>query len=376
MTTSLALEVRTFPARIADLGFSVCLPRDWVAHELPDEDADFSNPVAFVPLAVVTAPHSAMVFAFAARPAYDDGTLHDWARYLLEHNQLEPRAIGSHEVGGVSAIVGEAVQQSDMGPMRVRFAFLEDGKRLVNVTLSAPEMLADTVTKAWFAALDSFALAVPRGASAPPAATAPAEGVVAEPVPPPAGHASGLAAHALADDAATLDPEHPVNANLRDRGVGLTPNVVALHDAEQRATLAAGAVLARFDVPYGWHVIDDGRRTLIFDSANQVQINLNLIALDGRGDDAVLDAIEAEARASYPDPEFMRLRSGRIRALGMRNIHDGGEPLEQYHMLVPGHDGETMLRARVTAAPERSTQACNLAELILESVRFEPFSTA
>src|SRR5262245_43799076 len=121
------LKPRTFPARIANLGFTVKLPEDWIAHELPDEEPDFTNPAQLVPLAVVTAPHSALVFAFAARPGYENGTLHDWAWYLLKNNDLKPRAVGAGQLGQLPAVLGEAVQESDLGTMVVRFAFTEDG---------------------------------------------------------------------------------------------------------------------------------------------------------------------------------------------------------------------------------------------------------
>jgi hypothetical protein len=163
MNPNLKLASRTFPARIAELGFTAQLPADWISHELPNADADFSNPTNLVPLAIVTAPHAAIVFAFAARPAYDDGTLEDWATYLLNHNQLQPRAVGRDVVAGVAAVIGEAVQPSDLGPMVVRFAFLEDGGRLVNLTFTAPELLADSVRDAWFAMLQSFTLETPKG---------------------------------------------------------------------------------------------------------------------------------------------------------------------------------------------------------------------
>ncbi len=129
---------------------------------------NFSNPPLLVPLAIVTAPHAAIVFVFAARPAYDDGTVHDWATYLLNHNQLQPRAIGCDMIAGVRAVVGEAVQPSDLGPMVVRFAFLEDGNRLVNLMLTAPELLADSVRDAWFAMLKSFTLETPKGSRLTP----------------------------------------------------------------------------------------------------------------------------------------------------------------------------------------------------------------
>lgn len=355
-----------FPDRIAELDFSVALPADWIVHELPAEAADFDNPTVLQPLALVTAPHAALIFAFAARPAYGDGTLLDWARYLLEQNKLTPSAIGAHEVAGVPAQVGEATQESELGPLLVRFAFLEDGGRLVNITLTAPEMLAGAVQQAWFAALESFALAKPRGATPP--ASAPAT-PPAETAPAAAPTGEGFAAHALADTAETLDPEHPVNANLRDRGIGLVPRVLATDTAARQATVAAGAIQALLDLPFGWHVIDDGKRTLLLDPGGAMQISLSLMALEGRDATGLLDAIEAEARESYPAPEFMRLEQDGITALGVRNIADGGTAIEQYHMLVPGLAEGFMLRARVTATPERSTQAVNLAELILRSQR-------
>lgn len=165
--TSNAFESRAFHARIAELGFAATLPSDFITHDLPAEAVDFSDPSTFYPLAVVTAPHAAIVFAFAARPAHDDGTLHDWAMYHLGTNALDPRAIGRANVAGVAAICGEAVQPSELGPMIVRFAFLEDGGRLVNLSLTAPELLAASVQDAWFAMLASFALETPRGSRFP-----------------------------------------------------------------------------------------------------------------------------------------------------------------------------------------------------------------
>lgn len=167
MNVALNLTARTFPARIAELGFTAQLPADWIAHELPTEDADFSDPTKCVPLAIVTAPHAAIVFVFAARPAYDDGTTLDWATYLLSHNQLKPRAIGSDAVAGVPAVIGEATQESEVGTILVRFAFLEDGGRLINLSLTAPEILADAVRDAWFAMLQSFTLETPKGSRFP-----------------------------------------------------------------------------------------------------------------------------------------------------------------------------------------------------------------
>ncbi len=370
---------RSFPSRIADLGFSALVPNDWIMPDLPEETPDFQNPPVCFPLALLMAPYAAVVTVVVARPAYDDGSLQDWAAFLLNHNGLEPRAIGTLEIAGVPGLAGEAVQESEMGPMLVRFAFLEDGGRLINFSLSAPEALEGSVREAWFALLASFTLETPMGSRftledhAVPPGPAGEEPSMPEAVEPSTAslEVPGFARFALADTASTLNPEHPLNVGMRDRGAGLVPRVLATDDGEKRATLGAGAIAALCDVPYGWHVIDDGRRTLVLDPGGEVQVSLHLIPREGRSTGEVLDAIEAQMRQDYPHPEFTRLSQGRIHALGARGIQDGEVALEQYHMLFPWREDGRVLRARVTSVPERSVDACNLAELILESCSFE-----
>lgn len=421
MNSSLHLQPRTFPARVAELGFTTQLPADWISHELPQEEVDFSDPTHLLPLGIVTAPHAAIIFAFAARPAYDDGTLLDWAWFHLKHHQLEPRAVGRDLVAGVPAVSGEAVQQSELGPMIVRFAFLEDGNRLLNLSLTAPELLADSVRDAWFAMLKSFTLETPRGSRFPreehpdltPTAPIPEPWLDAQvnrpdPTPEPEGSESNppensdfegtgepavpvreigmtvpeevaakkfrFSDFALEDDTTSLDPATSINDNLIRRGVGLVPNIVEVNEEARRARVACGAILGNIDVPYGWHVLDDGRRVLVFEPTGQVQISLNLIPTEGRSSPEILDALEAEMRRDYPEPEFFRGQQGRVHALGARNLSDRGQPLEQYHLLLPYRDDSMVLRARITTTPERSTDACTLGELIADSCVFPPES--
>lgn len=412
MSSSLKLASRSFPSRVADLGFAVDLPADWIAHELPNEATDFSDPTAFHPLAVVTAPHAALIVACVARPAYEDGTLHDWAWYLLNHDQQQPRAVGRGVVAGAPAVVGESTKASDMGPMVVRFAFFEDGGRLVNITFAAPELLADAVREVWSALVSSFRLESPRGSRFPletdadqSAARSPADASVdptasaagaadanpsadaAEQAAPAATAPTGTAVEmtvpagisprkcrfsdfALADDTASLDPEHRINANLRDRGIGLVPNILATSPEARRVSLGAGAIEARMDLPFGWHVIDDGRRTLVLDPRGKVQINLEIIPRDDRDDDVILDAIKSDARDAYPAPHFERRTDGALRTLSVRNIADGNDPIEQHHILRQHGRAHWVVRARVTATPETSTDAWILGTLIQESLQF------
>ncbi|MCC2657489.1 MAG: hypothetical protein K0Q76_2597 [Panacagrimonas sp.] len=167
MSDTLDLQPRDVPARIASLDFVVDLPADWVSHPLPDETLEFDNPAFLVPLTLVTAPHAVIVWSAAARPGYEEGTLSDWARYLLGEHGLAPQSFGEAFLGELPAIVGESEQPSDYGPMRVRFAFAEDGGRLINVSLSAPTQLASAIEPVWRATLSSFKLGTPHGPTVP-----------------------------------------------------------------------------------------------------------------------------------------------------------------------------------------------------------------
>ncbi len=203
MTTTL----HHFPATIADLGFAVELPAGWTVQPLPEQSDDFDDPTAMVALAIVTAPYAAIVFAFAARPAYSDGTLLDWTRYLLEANAIQPLALGVQQAGHSPAWIGEALQQSDLGPMRVRFAFIEDGARIVNITMTAPDTLAASVQAAWFDALRSFRLEHARGMTVPmqpeveipESSNVPGQSELAEYPDPPAPEPSAPANDGLPD---------------------------------------------------------------------------------------------------------------------------------------------------------------------------------
>ncbi|NRF66577.1 hypothetical protein HLB44_06245 [Aquincola sp. S2] len=386
------LPLRLFPSRIASLGFAVRLPHDWPAHALPEEQPDFTDPSRLVPLAAVTAPHAAIVWAIAARPAYGDGSLSDWAHYLLAQHGLAPREFAEGRLGSLPALIGEAVQPSEVGPLSVRFAFAEDGGRLINLTLTAPALMADAVARTWVASIETFALEEPGGTTVPlwpPAADANAASAahpdIATPpgdedsgisLPTARGAAAGWAAHARADGAATLEPEHPINRRLRDAGVGLVPRILELDRERQCVTLGCGALTAQLTVPLGWHVIDDGRRVLVFEPDGTVQLHLDLLALDGGGRDTLLDRLEAQARRDYPAPECLRVQHGAIDALVLRNIQDGDQPLEQVHLLVDGPkgpDGAQVLRARVTAVPACASAAADMGELMLESVVFGSF---
>jgi len=396
------------PARIADLAFRLAVPSDWNLPELPAEEVDFSAPAAFFPLLLAVAPWGAVVLTVAARPGFGDGTLQDWAMFLLSSQELRPTAFGPVALGWwlgpLQGLGGVARQQQEGMWLEYRFAFLEDGGRLVQIGLLAPEAISASLEPVWQAAMESFALARPQGPSVPlgagagmmpeakaeaeapppaePPGPAPDEAVAAAnanqtasdvPVPPEFTDAD-LGYYAKAADPSALDPEHPINARLRDQGVGLVPNVLEVDSAAKSARVGAGAIRALIGVAFGWHVIDDGRRTVVLDPDGKIQINLSVIPLEGRTIDQLLDSFQAEALESYADPEFLRVEHDGIWALAVRRIAVNGEPIEQLHMLTRWADDRDLiravLRARVTADPASMRFAADYADVILKSADY------
>src|SRR5689334_5866508 len=138
-TTFSALHL--VPDGRAMLGCSCVVPDGWVRVPIPDDSYDFDNPAVFLPLLVCMAPYGAVVFTIAARPAFEDGTVEDWAIYLAAQNNLEVERIREARVNRMPCILVDATMPSDAGPMRSRSVFLEDGRRLFNVGALAPEAI-------------------------------------------------------------------------------------------------------------------------------------------------------------------------------------------------------------------------------------------
>ena len=348
------------PARIAQLDFSISLPRDWNVIELPDEEVDFSAPEKFFPLMIAATPWAAVMMSIAARPGFENGTVQDWSLYLLDSQGIRPTSFSPASIGNVQGLTGIGRQEQDGTLLEFRFAFFEDGGRLVYVGLLAPEAISSAMESVWQAALDSFVLDKLQGQT-----------VAIGPGPAKEFTDEDLGFYAKSDDATTLDPEHPVNSRLRDQGVGFVPNVIEVDTAAKTAKLGAAAVQALIQVALGWHVIDDGKRTMVLDPDGKIQINLSIIPKHGRSIDQILDEFQSEAEQSYPEPEFIRFANDGISALAVRNIAVNDEPIEQIHMMVDWADDSAMLRARVTSDPPSMRFAVDYADRILKSVSFE-----
>ena len=150
------------------LACSCLVPDGWVNVPVPEEQYDFNNPTVFLPLIVYMAPHGAVVFTIAARPAFEDGSVQDWAEYLAGQNNLQIERIREARVNRMPRIVVDATMPSEAGLMRSRSVFLEDGGRLFNIGTLAPDAIWPSVEADFDRLLGAFALDEVRGITAVP----------------------------------------------------------------------------------------------------------------------------------------------------------------------------------------------------------------
>ena len=371
-------------------------PADFVAAQLPEEDVDLENLRRFLPLGVMIANYGPVVFTVSARPAYSDGNVAQWLEYLAQEEGFDAGAIEAVQIGVLRGVCCDALQQGEGLTMRMRLVLIENGGRLFNLTAMAPVQL-------WSAAADgrarmihsfeivedggqSVALGIEaqgaRGGDKGPGANSAMSTTAATAEPASTPHAAAensapspqetlllepqeWAELVLAADDSATNLEHPINQNLRDRGVGLMPNLLSCDDDRKAVTVGAGAVEASFEIPYGWHVIDDGRRTLVFDGGGRMQINLDL-----RPTDATPEAFAASLLEDYiekqPELETVHALTDGIAIAAARGLQIDGEMLDQAFMVRDVGRRGMLLVVRATGNSDDIRLAMNLAgDLIL-----------
>ena len=344
-------------------------PADFRRAELPEQEIDFEKHATFLPLAVCIANYGPVVFTVAARPAFEDGSVSDWLRFLAREENFELDEVRTTQIGTLAGVEALVLQRQEDMTVRLRLVLIENGGRLFQLSGMAPVQLWPGAEKVLGEMIASFELAVDQGSTTPlehaPEANSPEE--APEPQPTPAAETEtaeltpgSWAELVRADSAASLDPEAPINANLRDRGVGFVPRVHRLDESLKAAYVACGAIEGGFRVPFGWHAIDDGRRVLVFDADNRMQISVNLRAWDGELE-ALGEALTAEYVQQQPDVETFAQAHGDIHVAGVRGLHIDGEVLNQGFVIRRVRDDNLVLVARATGAGDDIRLALNLA---------------
>jgi hypothetical protein len=176
----------------------------------------------------------------------------------------------------------------------------------------------------------------------------------------------------LAAHARSLDPSSKTNRYLvEQRRMGSVPKVIAINEAERWASVELPAVSATVKVPLGWHVLDDGNRSLIFDPDGAVQVNFSLVPAEGRDVDQLIEQTKQQALAGQPERPTLVQQIGAMKLLAVADLQIEGETLDVCWMytMAPVAD-ELFLQVRVTASKDRMTGAMDLFELLMTEFTF------
>jgi hypothetical protein len=397
-------KTRTFACQgtLAALDFTVEVPADWAPIDLPREDVDFDDISKFAPLAMLMAPYAAILFTVAARPAYASGTLAQWLHYAAGAHGVAIDGFEAQRLGTLDGVGTWGTQTDGNATMRSRIVFVEDGERLLHVVCMAPASLWDAVAPAFAQALATFTLREPRGRTielAPPdlpllpctmlatGATATAstgaavDAVAAEAEAAPASAAATTATTdddveppclaqrcALATSMATFEPAHEVNTRLCNMGAGTVPDVQHYHEQELWAAFTPPAIGGTLRVPFGWHVIDDEKRTTVFDGAGDASVQLERVWREGATDDELFTARIAALRERQPSLQPERLTIAEVPCLVVRGVQNGSKTVTKAFLLRDIGQGR-VLQLAVTAAPERFAVVRDLVEVLLTDLQ-------
>ncbi|MBX9737601.1 MAG: hypothetical protein K2X32_11815 [Phycisphaerales bacterium] len=170
----MSTHVQRFPALLADLEFTMQVPDGFAEPPFERADVDFDDATKSAPLAIVASQVAMAVITIAARPAYENGSVEQWARFLCDHYQLAITGLVSGFVGEPEpaghlhpCVLVEATQTQDNTPLTFRLMFLEDGKRLLTASAMCPTELWGSYGPALEQSLLSIQLARPQDPTVP-----------------------------------------------------------------------------------------------------------------------------------------------------------------------------------------------------------------
>ncbi len=355
------LKRRIITPAISRLAFAIDCPAGWNPLDLPGQTPDFDEPTSFMALAVLmpTPADAPILLSIGARPAYSDGSVHDWTQFVMGKNNMTIAALMPGRVNGFPAIRAAATQPGDDGLMRLSIAFLEDGQSLIQLSAMAPAEVWPSVETLFERMIDSFAMIRPQGATVP---LVPGQ-------PPPLNDAN-FKALALSEEASSLtDPEQKMNASMRDNGIGLLPRALSIHEEQRYAMMGCGSIMAAVPVPFGWHILDDGKRALVYTGDNAIQINLSLIPTGGMTIDQGMEQIIAGMLKEQPQVEHHKLDLEGTPALAFKGLVIGGETLNQVFMFTRDDGKGSVMQTRVTSGEADQYRAMDCAGLILRQMQ-------
>jgi len=337
---------------IPELSFLIETPESWrpVAID-PEPETDFDDPLEFLPLAALADPSESFLLTVDARPAYGGGDPGDWLAALADAHDLT--LVDLIDPGPGPCLAAALLRDGDDAPdSTIIMGLADDGDSLFRIAIHAGrnDMAATQLAKAVLASFLPLSLAERAAAEMPD---------------------RELSAFARADNAATLDRNQPLNRQIAQRGMGEVPVVIELDEANCCAQVRLTSLPALLSVPFGWHVIDNGRRVLIFDAADGAEIDLTALDLDDGGIDALLGAEMADA-ARFPDAEHAPLETNCLAAHGFRGLMEDGKPWARAVIYADAGLGrDRILQVRMGGPAEDFDLLAEFAEVLTGSLEME-----
>lgn len=199
----------------------------------------------------------------------------------------------------------------------------------------------------------------------------------AKPGPGPQGisHEKPYREFALSIKPDSFDPQNKVNRFLvESQKLGNIAPALHINVEERWAMVSLSAVSATMKVPFGWHVIDDGQRALLFDADGHIQINFSFIPGEGRSVDELIEQTRLEIAKDDPKLQSMVQPLGDMKLLAVTDLQVDGKPVDVCWLISnsPIADG-AFLQARLTASAEHMTRAMDLFELLMTGFQFLVF---
>lgn len=173
----------------------------------------------------------------------------------------------------------------------------------------------------------------------------------------------------LADDAASLDAKHAVNRRAKTDGLGAAVRVEDTDLDDKFAVVHSAALKATFEVPLGWHVVDNGARTLVFDADKFVTLALDQRAAP-KGPKALLQEILAAQKARQPDVKSQLMDKSEGGALLIvQNWREGEVIGTRSFATIDGSAEHSVIVAEIaTQSPADLIRGLNLSEVVLRHV--------
>lgn len=177
---------------------------------------------------------------------------------------------------------------------------------------------------------------------------------------------------ALSDDNDTLQHENEFNLLSQKKGLGSTSDIVETNASEKYSVIRADAIDSTLEVPFGWHVADNGRRMLVFDPDHFIEISIEEQTAKN-GPKALLQETLESLRAQHPELKSQLMEnSGNSFLLILQNLKEQDEIKTRSFMTKDIGQGAKILVAEISAAPTDLVRALNLAEVLTRHLKYQP----